>query len=62
MDATKKLIKPKTAAEMLGINPATLAKMRRAGEGPAYYKVAPRSYRYSEDDVLKYIEQQKEGK
>ena len=57
-----KLITADEAGRLLGGNKpiptSTLAYWRKTGQGPTFLKIG-RSYRYVEEDVLKYIEQSK---
>ena len=39
-------MRPRQAAEYLGLAPGTLAKMRLRGDGPPYSKVGPRAVIY----------------
>lgn len=49
MKKNMKYLRPKSAAEYLGIATSTLAKMRVEGRGPQFIKVGPRAVIYSVD-------------
>jgi predicted site-specific integrase-resolvase len=50
------LLKPKEAATLLRVSPATLRWWRYAGKGPPVVQVGPATFRYSEDALIAYIE------
>jgi predicted DNA-binding transcriptional regulator AlpA len=48
-------LRPRRAAEYLGIGKSTLDKMRVAGTGPRYAKVGPRIVVYDVADLDQYL-------
>lgn len=52
-----KLLTTKQAAEILGLSPNTLNQWRNLKRGPSFVKVS-KSVRYSEAEILSYIERQ----
>jgi hypothetical protein len=53
----KRALDSKEAGEMLGAHPETLANWRCKGTGPAFVRIGGRAIRYLEDDLLRYLEQ-----
>ena len=53
------LLRPPELAEMLGLTPSTLAKMRCTGTGPPFYKLTNQSVGYRRDEVMDWIEQRR---
>ncbi len=51
-----RLLKPKEAAEYLGLGHSTLAKLRVSGGGPAFRKFG-RSVRYSREDLQRWADE-----
>lgn len=49
------LLNSRTVAELLGVHPSTLSRMRLTGDGPPVVWVTPKSPRYLLDDVLAWI-------
>lgn len=49
------LISGEEVTELTDLQPGTLAKMRRLGRGPVYYKLSYRTIRYSRAGVLAWI-------
>lgn len=47
------LLQPKEAARILRIHPGTLRRWRGTGKGPAAIRIAPRTWRYRIEDVLR---------
>lgn len=45
------LISPKQVTQKYGVPTDELARWRRAGTGPEYYRIAPRVIRYGTDDI-----------
>ena len=54
LPAQDQILTPPQAAELLGINPGTLAHMRFEGRGPAFYR-AGRSIRYILRDLIEWL-------
>lgn len=54
---TDKLLTTQQAAEMLGLSPNTLNQWRNLKRGPRFVKIS-KCVRYSEAEILSYIEQQ----
>lgn len=52
------VLKPKEAAEYLGIGLSTLAQMRMAGKGPVFIAYSPRMIRYRQGDLDAWLEAQ----
>tara|TARA_B100000959_G_scaffold271264_1_gene319188 strand:+ start:140 stop:388 length:249 start_codon:yes stop_codon:yes gene_type:complete len=52
----KQLLTTKQAAEFLNVSTYTLERDRWAGARIPFIKVGPRSVRYTEEDLIKYIE------
>jgi excisionase family DNA binding protein len=50
------LLRPKEAAEFLGLGHSTLAKMRTSGAGPAFRKLG-RCVRYARDDLKRWADE-----
>jgi len=50
------LLKPREAAEVLGISQSKLSKHRWAGDGPAFKKLG-RCVRYSRDDLKRWADE-----
>lgn len=56
MDNSIKLLRIKEAAELLGVNPATLRKWDKEGKLPAI-KISKRGdRRYKKEDIVKFLE------
>jgi hypothetical protein len=57
---TKLLLTEEEAAEVLGIQPFTLAKYRRSGDGPPFVKISRGdkrlTVRYRKKELLEWIE------
>lgn len=53
------LLRPPELAEMLGLTPSTLAKMRCTGKGPPFYKLTNQSVGYRRDEVLDWIDRRR---
>lgn len=51
----KVLIRESVAAEMLGMQPATLRKWRHTGDGPPFIRMG-RAIRYEISEVLGYVD------
>jgi excisionase family DNA binding protein len=51
-----RLLKPREAAEFLGLGESTLAKLRISGGGPGFKKFG-RSVRYSLDDLRRWADE-----
>jgi DNA (cytosine-5)-methyltransferase 1 len=59
MDNSIKLLRIKEAAELLGVNPATLRKWDKEGKLPAI-KISKRGdRRYKKEDIVKFLEKLK---
>jgi len=56
--ADGKLLTTKQAAERLQVSMGTLRNWRRAGKGPACSRLGPATYRYDEQEVDRFINQQ----
>jgi excisionase family DNA binding protein len=50
-----KLLTPKEAAQQLRLSISTLRGWRKKGQGPPVVQLGPGTYRYSEEDIQKYI-------
>jgi predicted DNA-binding transcriptional regulator AlpA len=50
-DAPKRYLRAPEAARYLGLSPATLAKMRMTGDGPAFSKAGRRAVVYALADL-----------
>lgn len=55
MNSSNKLIKTPAAAEILGLSPAKLERLRCDGGGPAYVKLG-RMVRYRSADLEEWVE------
>ena len=55
--ATEQLLTTRQAAAMIGIHPRTLTRWRLAGRGPKARRLAYRTVRYREQDVLAWLRQ-----
>lgn len=51
-----KLLTTTEVAKALGMNPSTLSRWRQEGKGPRVYWLGDASPRYSEDDVIEWLE------
>lgn len=51
MTNSNKMLNPAEAAEFLGISKVSLARLRAAETGPAYFKPSPGIVRYSLEDL-----------
>lgn len=51
MTMNLKYLRPKAAANYLGLATSTLAKMRLRGDGPAFMKAGPRAVLYHIDSL-----------
>ena len=47
------------AAEMLGVQPATLRGWKSQRIGPPFIQLSPRCVRYSESDILRYADERR---
>ena len=54
-----KKLRPKEAAEYLGLAPSTLAKMRLRGDGPPYAKLGKRVVVYETCDLERWVAERK---
>jgi hypothetical protein len=56
-------VSEETAAKLLDLEPATLAKWRQASSGPVFYRLGGRGYKvsYRLADVAEYIERSRVG-
>lgn len=52
---TERLLTPTEAAELLTLQPSTLADYRSTGRGPRFVRLSKNLVRYKLSDVLKYI-------
>ena len=58
-DALERGMSTKETAERLGVSRQTLRRMRRTGQGPAWYKVSIRELRYDRKDLEAWIKTRK---
>lgn len=58
MDA---LMNSRAVAELLGVHPSTLCRMRLTGDGPPVVWVTPKSPRYLSSDVVAWIRSHRGG-
>ena len=56
MNARLQMLSPAKAAKVLGVSEATMACWRSKGLGPSYSKLNARIVRYSEADLLEYVQ------
>lgn len=56
--STERLLTPTEAAELLTLQPSTLAEYRTKGKGPKFIRLAKNVVRYKLSDVLTYIKSQ----
>jgi excisionase family DNA binding protein len=56
MAMQERLLRPKEAAEYLGLGHSTLAKLRVSGGGPAFRKFG-RSVRYTREDLQRWADE-----
>lgn len=54
LDPAAKLMMTDQAAEVIGLKPSTLEKLRSVGGGPAYHKLG-RSVRYAQADLQAWV-------
>lgn len=52
---SRRLVNPKVAAELLGLQPATLEKWRGERRGPRHFRVSNRAIRYLVGDLVAYL-------
>lgn len=50
----QRLLRPKEAAQWLGLSPKTLEAMRRRGNGPLFSRIGDRCVRYSVKELEAY--------
>jgi len=55
----ERLLTPAEAAELLTLQPSTLAEYRSTGRGPKYVRISKNQVRYKFSDVLTYIHSQR---
>lgn len=51
----------RAVAELLGVHPSTLCRMRLTGDGPPVVWVTPKSPRYLSSDVVAWIRSHRGG-
>jgi predicted site-specific integrase-resolvase len=49
------LLTPVQVAELLGVQPRTIERWRRTGEGPSYVQLSRRTIRYTDEAVRVFI-------
>ena len=49
------LVDTRIAARILGVSISTMVLMRQEKRGPSYYKIGPKTVRYSMEDLNKYV-------
>ena len=50
------LVDTRIAGRILGLSTSTMVLMRQQKRGPNYYKIGPKTVRYSMEDLNKYVE------
>lgn len=56
MTRLPKLLTSTEVAKMLGVAPSTLCRWRQQGLGPRVYWLGSATPRYSEDDIIEWLE------
>jgi len=58
----EKLLTSRQVADLLGVHPSTLSRLRTTGDGPPVLWVTEKSPRYLRTDVLSWLKSRRSGR